>query len=59
MNCTKFLWYDKGEEGNLIINEKQSKIVRRIYIDYLNCKGDNRIARELEAEGILNWNGKA
>lgn len=51
--------YDKGEDGNLVINEKQAKIVRRIYTDYLDGKGSNRIARELEDEGILNWNGKA
>jgi site-specific DNA recombinase len=59
VNCTKFLGYDKGEEGNLVINEKQAKIVRRIYKDYLDGKGTNRIARELEEEGIPNWNGKA
>jgi site-specific DNA recombinase len=59
VNCTKFLGYDKGEDGNLVINEKQAKIVRRIYKDYLDGKGTNRIARELEEEGIPNWNGKA
>ncbi|WP_396334881.1 recombinase family protein [Clostridium sp.] len=30
VNYNKFLGYDKDEEGNLIINEKQAKIVRRI-----------------------------
>jgi DNA invertase Pin-like site-specific DNA recombinase len=59
VNCTKFLGYDKGEDGNLIINEKQAKIVRRIYTDYLDDKGTNRISRELEEEGIPNWNGKS
>lgn len=59
MNCTKFLGYDKGEDGNLVIDEKQAKIVRRIYTDYLDGKGTNRIARELENEGIKGWNGKA
>jgi len=59
VNHTKFMGYDKDEEGNLIINEKQAKIVRRIYTDYLNGKGPNRIAKELEEEGVLNWNGKA
>ncbi|WP_444979457.1 recombinase family protein [Clostridium arbusti] len=33
---TKFLGYDKDEEGNLIINEKQAKVVRRIYKNYLD-----------------------
>lgn len=59
VNHTKFLGYDKDEEGNLIINEKQAKIVKRIYTDYLDGKGPNRIARELEEEGVSNWNGKA
>jgi site-specific DNA recombinase len=58
INHTKFLGYDKDEEGNLVINEKQAKIVRRIYKDYLNGKGANRIARELEDERIPGWNGK-
>ncbi|SHE89998.1 recombinase family protein [Caloramator proteoclasticus] len=59
INHTKFLGYDKDEEGNLVINEKQAKIVRRIYKGYLDGKGPNRIARELEEEGIPNWNGKS
>lgn len=59
INHTKFLGYDKDDEGNLIINENQAKIVRRIYTEFLEGKGANRIARELEAEGVLNWNGKA
>ncbi|MBM7868699.1 hypothetical protein JOC70_000168 [Clostridium pascui] len=59
VNHNKFLGYDKDEEGNLIINKKQAKIVRRIYTDYLDGKGPNRITRELEVEGVPNWNGKS
>ena len=59
VNHTKFMGYDKDENGNLIINENQAKIVRRIYADYLNGKGTNRIAHELEKEGVPNWSGKA
>lgn len=59
VNHTKFMGYDKDENGNLVINEKQAKVVRRIYTDYLNGKGTNRIAHELEKDGIPNWNGKA
>jgi hypothetical protein len=58
VNHTKFMGYDKDEEGNLILDEKQAKIVRRIYKDYLDDKGSNRIARELEDDGVPNWNGK-
>lgn len=59
VNHKKFVGYDKDENGNLIINEKQAKIVRRIYTDYLNGKGPNRIVKELEKEGVPNWNGIA
>ncbi|TCT14537.1 DNA invertase Pin-like site-specific DNA recombinase [Natranaerovirga pectinivora] len=57
VNHKKFLGYDKDEDGNLVINEKQAKIVKRIYKDFLNGKGANRIAKELEEERIQNWNG--
>ncbi len=59
INHTKFLGYDKDKDGNLIINEQQSKIVKRIYKEFLDGKGANRIARELESDGVLNWHGKA
>ena len=58
VNYTKFLGYDKGEDGTLVINQKQAKIVRRIFKDYLDGKGTNRITRELEKEGVPNWNNK-
>ena len=59
INTTKFLGYDKDKNGNLVINEKQAKIVRRIYTEFLDGKGANRIARDLESDGVLNWHGKA
>ncbi len=59
VNYTKFLGYDKGEDSNLIINERQGKIVRWIYKDFLGGKSPNRIAKELEEEGVPNWSGKA
>ena len=59
VNTTKFLGYDKDKNGNLVINKKQAEIVRRIYKEFLDGKGANRIARELEREGVLNWHGKA
>ena len=59
INHTKFLGYDKNKDGNLVINEKQAKIVRRIYTEFLDGKGACRIARALELDGVLNWNGKA
>ena len=58
INHTKFMGYDKDEEGNLIIDQKQARIVRRIYKEYLDGKGTNRIARELEKDKVKNWKGK-
>lgn len=57
INHTKFLGYDKDENGELIINEKQARIVRRIYNDYLDGKGPNRIAKELETAKAPKWDG--
>ena len=59
INHVKFLGYEKDANGNLIINTKQAKIVRRIYQEFLDGKGANRIAKELEHDGVLNWNGKS
>ena len=59
VNHTKFLGYDKDKNGNLVVNEKQAKIVRRIYKEFLDGKGANRITRDLELGGVPNWNGKA
>jgi len=49
INHTKFLGYDKNKDGNLVINEKQAKIVRRIYTEFFDGKGACRIARDLES----------
>ena len=37
VNHNHFLGYTKDEEGNLIIDEEEAKIVRRIYLEYLCC----------------------
>ena len=57
INEKKFLGYDKDSEGNLIINNKQAAIVKRIYQAFLDGKGTGHITRELEQEKIKNWNG--
>ncbi|MBP2655710.1 MAG: Resolvase protein, partial [Firmicutes bacterium] len=58
INHTKFLGYDKDANGNLVINPKQAKIVKRIYTEFLDGKGANRIARDFELAGVPNWHGK-
>lgn len=57
INHTKFLGYDKDEEGNLIINDKQAKILNRIYRDYLDGNGFKRLANMLKEDKVPKWNG--
>ena len=41
LNTKRFLGYDKDMYGDLIINEKEAEIVRRIFEEYLNGKGSH------------------
>ena len=50
LNTEIILGYDKGENGNLVINEAQAQIVRRIYRMYLEGYALNRIASMLNRE---------
>lgn len=58
VNTRKFMGYDSDENGNLIVNEEQAKIVRLIYEKYLCGRNYFVIARELNEAGIPGWNGK-
>jgi len=46
----KFLGYDKDDDGNLVINEPQAKVVRRIYQEFLDGFGTYQIAQRLTKE---------
>lgn len=52
INTVTFLGYDKDEEGQLVINPKQAKIVRRIFYDFLSGWQPSEIARRLNQEKI-------
>lgn len=56
-NTTRFLGYDKDENGELIINEKESEIVKRIFNEYLEGKSFVGIAKGLEKDNILTAAG--
>lgn len=56
-NTTRFLGYDKDEDGELVINENEADIVRRIYREYLEGKSYQRIANGLMADGIKTVTG--
>ncbi len=59
VNHKKFLGFDKDENGELIINEQEAAIVRRIFAEYLAGKGCKAICKGLEADGILTVTGKS
>ena len=49
---SRFLGYDRGEDGNLVINPEQAKIVKLIFKLFLSGMSYLNIARELTARGI-------
>lgn len=52
VNTKRFLGYDKDKSGGLVINIEESKIVERIFKDYLDWKGYFTIANEFNDEGV-------
>lgn len=54
----RFLGYDRGEDGNLVINEEEAVIVRRIYGLFLQGRSPYTIAKILTAEHIPTPGGK-
>lgn len=54
----RFLGYDRGEDGSLVVNEEQAKLVRRIYSMFLTGYSPAAIARTFTAEGIPTPGGK-
>ena len=54
----RFLGYDRGEDGSLVVNEEQAETVRRIYEMFLNGATTYAIAKTLTAEHIPTPGGK-
>lgn len=54
-----FLGYDRGSDGNLVVNREQAKLVRRIYGMFLRGQSVYAIARILTEEGIPTPTGKS
>lgn len=59
VNHNWFLGYTKDEDGKLIIDPEQAKVVKRIYREYLSGHSFLKIKRSLEADGVLNGAGHA
>ncbi len=56
---SKFLGYDKGPDGKLVINEEQAKVVRLIYRLFLEGYTHKLICRILEEKGIKTAAGRS
>lgn len=54
----QFFGYDKGEDGNPVINEEEAGIVKLIYQLFLEGKTPAGICRYLDKQGILTPSGK-
>src|SRR5699024_12825811 len=56
-----FLGYTKDDQGNLVIEPEEAKVIKRIFYSYLNGMSMKQIADSLKADGILtggktkNW----
>lgn len=54
----RFLGYDRGEDGNLVVNPEQAATVRRIYSMFLQGMTPFGIASKLTVDGVLSPGGK-
>ena len=54
----RFLGYDRGTDGNLVVNQTEAVTVRRIYSMFLQGMSPYGIAKALTAEGIRTPGGK-
>lgn len=58
VNHNRFMGYTKDEDGNLVVDEAEAVVIRRIYREYLEGKSLIQIGRGLESDGILTGAGK-
>lgn len=58
LNTSKFLGYDKDEEGKLVINPEQAKTVERIFEEFIWGRNPQEIAKGLEDDGVPGCNGQ-
>ncbi|HFU4025520.1 TPA: recombinase family protein [Streptococcus suis] len=59
VNTTKFMGYDKDENGRIIINPQQAETVKSIYEKFLDGYSPESIAKYLNDNKIPGWTGKA
>lgn len=59
INTGNFMGYDKDENGKLVINPEQAKVVKRIFREFLEGWSTREIAQRLNREKIPGVSGKA
>lgn len=59
INANRFYGYDKDEDGKLVINPAQAKVVRWIFESYMDGVSPDVLARKLNEDGIPSCMGKA
>ena len=57
-NASKFMGFDKGENGHLIVNEEEAKLIRRIYREFLEGFTSTAIAKRLNEECVPGTSGE-
>ena len=55
---SRFMGYDRGPDGNLVINHDQAAIIRHIFDLFLSGKNCTKIAEILTGEGVITPSGK-
>lgn len=55
VDTNRLLGYDKDENGKLIINKEQARIVSRIFRMYLDGNSASEIAKVLNSEGVPTY----
>jgi DNA invertase Pin-like site-specific DNA recombinase len=58
VNCNRFMGYDKNENGQLVINAQEAKVVERIFREYVEGKGVAAIGKGLGRDKIPTVSGK-
>ena len=55
---SRFIGYDKGEDGNLVVNPEEAKTIRLIYGEFLAGLSYRAIADKLTSMGVRTPGGK-
>lgn len=59
LNTNRFLGYDKDAKGNLIINDEQAVIVRRVFKEFMDGVNPDVISKRLNDENVPGCMGEA